>query len=53
LIDDCAQIEVSKPIIGAGARAETLGAFLDDWEKEHGPPTSEEMPRAGKDLKPP
>ena len=27
-----------------------LGAFLDDWEKEHGPLTAVELARAGKEL---
>jgi antitoxin Xre/MbcA/ParS-like protein len=37
------QVEVSKPLIGAGARAETLGAFLDDGEKACGKFTDEEL----------
>jgi hypothetical protein len=35
----------------AGAKAAAaLGAFLDEWEKEHGPFTSVELARAGKEL---
>ena len=38
------------------ARAEAsaaLGLFLDDWEKDHGPITSVELDRAGKELRRP
>jgi hypothetical protein len=34
----------------ASERRAALGVFLDDWEKEHGPITSVELDRAGKDL---
>jgi len=43
LINDCAQVEVSKPLIGAAPRAEALGAFLADWEHEHGAFTGDEL----------
>jgi excisionase family DNA binding protein len=32
-------------------RRAALGVFLDDWEKEHGPITSVELDRAGKELR--
>jgi len=43
LVDDCAEVKVSKPLIGAGANAKTLGAFLDDWEQAHGRFTDDEL----------
>jgi len=66
LVDDCAEVKVSKPLIGAGANAETLGAFLDDWEQTHGRFTNDELraaessmgakshasPSAGRTVKP-
>jgi hypothetical protein len=35
----------------ASERRAALGAFLDDWEKQHGPITSVELDRAGKELR--
>jgi hypothetical protein len=43
VINDCAKVEASKQLIGAGAHAETLGAFLDDWERAHGRFTDDEL----------
>ncbi len=34
----------------AKLRAEALRAFLDDWQREHGPFTAEEMRRARAEL---
>lgn len=34
----------------ASQRQAALGVFLDDWEKEHGPITSVELARAGKEM---
>ncbi|MCY4615855.1 MAG: hypothetical protein OXC71_05635 [Chloroflexi bacterium] len=34
----------------AKLRAEALRAFLDDWEREHGPLTEEELRRARVEL---
>jgi hypothetical protein len=35
----------------ASERRAALGLFLDDWEKQHGPITSVELNRAGKELR--
>jgi len=43
LINDCAQVAVSKPLIGAAARAEAPGAFLAYWEHEQGAFTADEL----------
>jgi hypothetical protein len=40
LINDCAQFEVKNPIIGQNVEEKTLGEFLDEWEREHGPFTA-------------
>jgi hypothetical protein len=34
----------------AKLRADGLGAFLDEWEREHGPLTAEELHRAEVEL---
>lgn len=31
-------------------RAESLSAYLDEWEAEHGAPTPEELAKASRDL---
>jgi hypothetical protein len=47
--------ETEAPASGRSAEASerraALGVFLDDWEKDHGPITSVELDRAGKELK--
>ena len=35
----------------ASERRAALGVFLDDWENDHGPITSVELDRAGKELR--
>jgi excisionase family DNA binding protein len=35
----------------ASERRAALGVFLDDWEKDHGPITSVELDKAGKELR--
>jgi hypothetical protein len=36
----------------SNASAEALGAFLDDWEAQHGALTPEELARAGDEMRP-
>jgi hypothetical protein len=50
LIDDCARVEVESPIIGQKVGTKALGDFLDDWEREHGSFTAQELAKAGRDL---
>ena len=35
---------------GAADRAEALGQFLDEWEREHGPFTAAELEHAEREL---
>jgi hypothetical protein len=50
LIKDCAQVELEYPIFGQKVRAKSLGDFLEEWEREHGPFTAQEVANAGRDL---
>lgn len=50
MIHYCDKFRVATPLIDRKVRAKALGAFLDDWERQHRAFTAEELEKAGKDL---
>jgi hypothetical protein len=50
MIDYCAKFEVATQLIHRKVRAKALAAFLDEWERQHGAFTAEELEKTGRDL---
>ncbi len=50
MIDYCAKFEAATRLIHRKVRAKALGAFLDEWERQHRAMTAEELEKATTDL---